>query len=169
MKIEAMAGYLQEFIGRAAVQDPSILGLQHQIASLTEKLKYIQLVRPARPNVWCTHCLMEGHVAKKCLRLQGANVGISAAETQGAPPVDGVAQINTQGLYQPQPHFPWFPNQQNQTAVECYEICKGIGHPPRLCPILKKYSNVPNNIYCEFCAYTTHTTNQCRAFDALAE
>ena len=41
MKIEAMAGYPQEFRGGAAVQDPSILGLQHQIASLTEKLKYI--------------------------------------------------------------------------------------------------------------------------------
>ena len=31
MKIEAMAGYPQEFKGRAAVQDPSIIGLHHQI------------------------------------------------------------------------------------------------------------------------------------------
>lgn len=63
MKIEEMEGYLQEFRGGAAVQEPSILGLQYQIASLTEKMKYIQSIRPARPNMWCTHCLMEGHMA----------------------------------------------------------------------------------------------------------
>ena len=51
MKIEAMAGYLQEFRGGAATQDHSILGLQHQIASLMEKLKDIQPIRPTRPNV----------------------------------------------------------------------------------------------------------------------
>lgn len=39
MKIEAMAGYPQEFRGGALAQDPFILGIQHQIASLTEKLK----------------------------------------------------------------------------------------------------------------------------------
>ena len=105
MKIESMAGYLQEFRGGAAVQDPSILGLQHQIASLTEKLKDIQPIRPARPNVWCTHCLMEGHVAIECPRLRGKNAGASAAGTQGAPPVGGVAQINTQGLYHRNPTF----------------------------------------------------------------
>ena len=54
-----MVGYLQEFRGEAEVKDPSILGLQHQIASLTEKMKDIQPIQPARPNVWCTHCLME--------------------------------------------------------------------------------------------------------------
>ena len=71
MKIEAMAGYPQEFKGGVAAQDPSILGLQHQIASLMENLKEIQPMRPARPNVWCMHCLMEGHVVTKCPRLRG--------------------------------------------------------------------------------------------------
>ena len=119
--------------------------------------------------MWCTHCLMEGHVATKFLRLQEENIGTLATGTQGAPLVDGVTQINTQGLYQPQPHFLGFPNQQNQTKAECYEICKGIGHPPRLCPILQKYSNVPNKIYYEFCASTTHHTEQCISLDALTE
>ena len=39
MKIEAMAGYPQEFKGGAVVHDPSIMRLQHQISSLTEKIK----------------------------------------------------------------------------------------------------------------------------------
>lgn len=39
MKIEAMAGYPQEYRGGVVPQDPSLIGLQHQIASLTEKLK----------------------------------------------------------------------------------------------------------------------------------
>ena len=98
MKIESMAGYPQEFKGGSVVQDPSILGLQHQIASLTEKLNDIQPIRPARCNVWCTHCLMEGHVATESPRLRGKNVGASEAWTPRAPPVGGVVQINTQGL-----------------------------------------------------------------------
>ena len=77
MKIEAMVGYPQEFKGGALGQDPSILGLQHQIASLTEKLKEIQPMRPARPNVWCMHCLMEGHVVTECPWIWGKNVGTS--------------------------------------------------------------------------------------------
>jgi hypothetical protein len=34
---------------------------------------------------------------------------------------------------------------------------------------MQKYLIVPNTIHREFYAYTTHTTNQCRAFDALAD
>lgn len=37
MKIEGMEGCPKEFKGGALAQDPSILGLQHQIASLIEK------------------------------------------------------------------------------------------------------------------------------------
>ena len=101
MKIEAMEGYPKEFKGGAPAQDPSILGLQHQIASLTEKIKEIQPLHPARPNVWCTHCLMEGHVVTECSRLRGQNLGKPATGAPGAPPVGGAAQINIQGLYPP--------------------------------------------------------------------
>jgi hypothetical protein len=34
---------------------------------------------------------------------------------------------------------------------------------------MKKYSTVPNIVHCEFFASTTHTTNECRALDALEE
>lgn len=102
MKIEVMAGYPQDFKGGASAQDPSIMGLQHQIASLIEKLKEIQPMWPARLNAWCTHYLMEGHVVTECPQLQGKNVGTMAAGEQGAPPMGGVAKINTQGIYPPQ-------------------------------------------------------------------
>ena len=105
MKIEAMVGYPQEFRWGGAVQDPSIVEIQHQIGNLTKNLKDNQLVRPARFNVWFKHCLMEGHIATKFLRLRASNVGTLVTRTQGAPPFGGVGQINTQGLCQPQPHF----------------------------------------------------------------
>jgi hypothetical protein len=34
---------------------------------------------------------------------------------------------------------------------------------------MQKYSIVQNKVHCEFCTYTTHTTNQCIALDALAD
>jgi hypothetical protein len=34
---------------------------------------------------------------------------------------------------------------------------------------MKNYSTIPNTVHCEFYASTTHTTNQCRALDALAD
>ena len=92
MKIEAMVGYPQEYRGGVAPQDPSLLGLQHQIVNLTEKLKEMQPIRPARPNVLCTHFLVEGHVATECPRLRSRGVGTSAATVQGAPPIGGVAR-----------------------------------------------------------------------------
>ena len=99
MKIKAMAGYPQEYRGGLAPQDPSLVGLQHQIASLTEKLRDIQPGRIARPNVWCTHCLVEGHIATECPRLRGAGVGLSVAAIQGGPPTGGGAVLNPQGVY----------------------------------------------------------------------
>ena len=44
-----------------------------------------------------------------------------------------------------------------------------MGHQPQTCLIFQKYSNVPNNVYCEFCASTTHNTKNCRALDALVD
>ena len=95
MKIEAMAGYLQEFKGGNAALDPSILGLQHQIDILIENLKDIRPLRPTIPNVWCTHYLMEGHMVMECPRLRGQNTGPSVVGTQGTPAVGRVSQINT--------------------------------------------------------------------------
>ena len=145
------------------------MGLQHQIASLTEKLKEMQPIRPAISNVWCTHCLVEGHVATKFPRLRGTGVGPSVAAIQGGPPTGGGAVLNPQGIYQLQQPYARFPSQPNPTATEYCEIFRTMGHPPRMCLILQKYSNVPNNVYCEFCASTIHKIEQCRALDALAD
>ena len=110
MKIEVMVGYPQEYRGGAAPQDPSLLGLQHQIANLIEKIKEMQPIRPARANVSCTHCLVEGHVATECPRLRSPGVGASAAAVQVALPIRGVAQINSQGFYPLQKPYARFPN-----------------------------------------------------------
>ena len=156
-------------IGGAAPQDPSLIGLQHHIASLTENLKELQPVRPTRPNVWCTHCLVEGHVATECPRLRGAGAGPSVAAIQGGPPPGSGVAMNPQGVYQPQQTYAGFPPQPGSSTTEYCEICRMLGHPPRMCPILQKYSTVPNNVYYEFCVSTTHNTEQCRALDALAD
>ena len=97
-------------------------------------------------------------MATECPWLQSLGVGASAAAVQGAPPIEGVVQINSQGVYPPQQLYAGFPNQPNQAATEYCEICRMVGHQPRMCPILQKYSNVPNNVYCEFCASTIHNT-----------
>ena len=143
------------------------MGLQHQIASLMENLKEIQPIRPARPNVWCTHSLVECHIATECPRLRGAGVRPSVAAIQGGPPLVGGAEMSPQGVYSPQQPYAGFPPQPNATTTEYSEIFQMMGHQPRMCPILQKYSNIPNNAYYEFCASTTHKTEQCRALDAL--
>ena len=83
--------------------------------------------------------------------------------------MEGGTVMNPLGLYQPQQPYAGFPSQLNPAATEYCEIFRTVGHPPRMCPILHKYSNVPNNVYCEFFASTTHNTEQCRALDALAD
>lgn len=50
-RIEAMVGYPYEYRGGTSLQDPMILGLQSQIVNMTEKLRDLQPIRPARPNV----------------------------------------------------------------------------------------------------------------------
>ena len=99
------------------------MGLQHQIANLIEKLKAMHLIRPAMPNVWCTHFLVEGHVATECPRLRSQGVGTLEATVQGAPPIGGVAQINSQGVYLPQKMYVGFLNQPTQATTEFCEIC----------------------------------------------
>lgn len=75
----------------------------------------------------------------------------------GAQPTTGVAAVGAQGT---------FPGRNTQ---DFFEVCRAYGHLPWMCTILKKYSNVPNNTYCEFFTSTTHYTDQCRALDALAK
>jgi hypothetical protein len=39
----------------------------------------------------------------------------------------------------------------------------------RQCPIIKKYSTIPNTVYYEFFTSTTHTTNHCTELDAIPD
>jgi hypothetical protein len=59
--------------------------------------------------------------------------------------------------------------QQGGQPNEYCEICRHHGHSLRHCPILQKYTSVPNMVYYEFCGSTTHTAKQCHALDALAD
>lgn len=61
----------------------------------------------------------------------------------------------------------FFLNKQGMSPNEYYEICHTYRHSHRLYPILKNYSNVPNNMLYEFFGSPIHHTNQCRALDAL--
>jgi hypothetical protein len=71
MQIEAMVGYPQDCRVGGPSTDPAIMGLQNQISTLTERLKYLAPLHPMRPHVWCTHCQVEGHHVTECPRLRG--------------------------------------------------------------------------------------------------
>jgi len=62
-----------------------------------------------------------------------------------------------------------FINQQGLYANEYCKIYFTYGHAPRLFPVLQKYSNLPNTIFCDFYGPPTHHTNQCRTLDALVD
>lgn len=75
----------------------------------------------------------------------------------GAMPVVRIIAVGSQGAF----------SGCNQPK-NC-EVCRGYGHPLCLCPILQKYSNVPNNNYCEFFTSTTHHMDKYQVLDALAD
>jgi hypothetical protein len=84
-------------------------------------------------------------------------------------PMGGFLQVSTNLPFQNPTPYHDFPGGQEAPTNEYCEILQTHGHGPRQFPIMKKYSTVPNTIQCEFYASTTHTTNQCRALDALAD
>jgi hypothetical protein len=71
--------------------------------------------------------------------------------------------FHTPGMYNT------FPEVSTPQTTKYCDICRTQGHAPRKCPIMQKYTTVPNKIHCEFFASMTHATNQCRALDALAD
>jgi hypothetical protein len=84
-------------------------------------------------------------------------------------PMGGVVQVSMNSSFHNPTPYHAFPGGQAAPTMEYCEICRIHGHGPRQCPIMQKYSTVPNTVHCEFCASTMHTTNQCRALDALAD
>jgi len=51
MKIDIMTKYANNYKETSASSDPAIIGLQHQIIDLTEKLKDINITRTSRLQV----------------------------------------------------------------------------------------------------------------------
>jgi hypothetical protein len=168
MKIEAMGGYPGILRMTKSPVDPNLAQLQGSISTLTENIQEMTIPRSGQPLVWCTRCYTEGHLANKCLRGRGMG---PPQNTMINPlgPMGGVAQVSTNlPFYNPSPYHA-FPGGQATPIAEYCEIYRIHGHGPRQFPIMVKFLTVPNTIHCEFCASTTHTTNQCRALDALAD
>jgi hypothetical protein len=84
-------------------------------------------------------------------------------------PTGGVAKVfvtppfHTPGLYNTFLGVPTPP------TMEYCEIFRIQEHAPRKCPIMKKYTTVPNKIHCEFFTSTTHAKSQCRSLYTLAD
>jgi hypothetical protein len=96
----------------------------------------------------------------------------TSSESDGNPTrthMGGVVQVSTNPPFHHPTPYHTFPGGQATPTTKYCEICRIHGHGPRQCPIMQKYSTVPNIVHCEFCTSTTHTTNQCRALDALAD
>jgi hypothetical protein len=84
-------------------------------------------------------------------------------------PTGGVVQLSTNLPFHTPTMYHTFPGNQEASSVEYCEICLIYGHGKRQCPIIQKFSKVPNTVHCEFYASTTCYTNQCRALYALVD
>jgi hypothetical protein len=84
-------------------------------------------------------------------------------------PMRGFAQVLKNLPFHKPTLYHAFQGGQATPTVEYCEICRIHGHGTRQCPIMQKYSTVPNTVHYDLCTSTMHTTNQCRALDALAD
>jgi hypothetical protein len=98
--------------------------------------------------------------------------GMGPAQNPMGPspePIGGFSHLSTNlPFHNPTPYHA-FLGWQAMPTVEYCEILQIHGHGPRQCPINHNYSIVQNIVHCEFCASTTHNTNQCRVLDAPAD
>lgn len=109
-------------------KEPSIMGLQNQITSPTDKLQDLQPIGPVRPNVWCTHYLVEGHVANECPRLRGI---ISSGRILGS-----LGSMPTTGL--------WLWDHKDLSQGEtCKTTMKFVGTTDICCGYVKYYKSIP--------------------------
>ena len=83
MNIEAMTRYAHDYRPYTTSSDPCIIGLQHRITNLMERLKDMHNAQPLHPQVWCTNYHVEGHHAIERPRLQSMNLSIVP---MGSPP-----------------------------------------------------------------------------------
>lgn len=128
----------------------------------------LTIPRPGWPQVWCTGCYMEGHLVNGCPWIRGLIFPQSLNVTPLGP-IGEVVQVSTNSPFHHPTPYHTFPGFQATPTVEYCEIFRTLGHGPRQLPMMQKYLTVPNKVHCKFYASTTHTTNQCRALDALAD
>jgi hypothetical protein len=142
--------------------------LQGQISTLTKNIQELTIPKPGRPQVWCIGCYTKGHLVNECPRIRGLGPPQSLTITPRGP-MGGFAQVPMNSPFHHPTPYHAFPGGHAKPTMEYCEICRTLGHGLRQCPIMQKYSTVPNIVHCDFYASTTHTTNQCRVLDALAD
>jgi hypothetical protein len=167
MKIESMEGYPGNLRVTRPPVNVNLAKLQGQISTLTQKIQELTIPKPRRPQVWCTRFYMEGHLLNECPRIWGLGSPQSLTITPPGP-TRGISQVSNSPFHHPTPYHA-FPGGQAATTTKYCDICQTLAHGPRQCPIMKKYSTVPNIVQCEFYASTTHNTNQCRVLDSLVD
>lgn len=137
--IEVVERYPHEHKVGYTSNDPTLIRLQNKISYLTEKLKYMHVGQPLRPQVWCINFHVEGHHATKCETLIGPRPYFMPMGP--IPPflTTGVVKVGTNYLYQGHTKFHAFPNLEGTSTIEYCEIFHTYGHSPCIFHILKKH------------------------------
>ena len=168
MKNESMERYPGSLRVTKPPMDENLAQIQGQISTLTEKIQELTIPRLGRPQIWCTICYIEGHLENECPCMRGMGP-LQNSMGPSLGPMGGVVKVSVNLLFHTPTPYHAFPGNQAKPSVEYCEIFQIHGHGPGQCPIIQKYSMVPNTVHCEFCASTTLATNHCRELDALAD
>jgi hypothetical protein len=167
MKIEAMEGYPRSLWVMIPPKDNNIAQLQGHISTLTNKIQ--ELTLPREGDTGMVYWLLYRRSYKiECPRLRGAGPPTHPMVPPPVGPLGGVVQVTATMPFHGLVQYHAFFESSRRPENEYCEIYRSHGNSLRHFPILQKYIFVPNTIYCEFCGSPTHTTNQCRALDALA-
>jgi hypothetical protein len=137
-----------------------------KIWMLTKNIQELTTPIPGQPQVWCIECYTEGNLANECTRMRGMELphnlmGPSLGLKRGVVQVSVTPPFHTPRIYNTISG-----TQTSQTTDYC-DMFWTHGHVSRQCPIMQKYTVVPNKIHYDLCASTTHDTNQCRALGSI--
>jgi len=138
MKFQAMEGYLGSRRVTRPPADANLAQIQGQISTLKDNIQELMIHRPERPQVWCTGCYTEGHLAKECPRMRGM---VPPQNLMGPllGPMGGVAQVSQNLPFHTPTPYHVFPSNREAPSVEYCKIFQIHGHGPRQCPIIHKY------------------------------
>jgi len=168
MKFEAKEKYPRLLWVTIAPDDYNITQLQIHISSMTYKIQELTISRASHPQVWCTRCYTKGNTMTKYPILRGVGTPPQPMVPALVGPSGEVSQVIVVVPFHGLVQYHAFPNHQGNHNNEYCEICRSNEHSLRHCPILQKYTHVPNIVYYELCGSPNHTTKQCHTLDALA-